>query len=192
MNSLAVVFLCVAISSASCSAVWGGAATLVGPANLGAALKGPSAQASLIGPDGSAISAGADAGALLAAPKAGGVVTAAVAPGVVAGPGLWGGAPLLPPVAVAPAPLLPPILPPIAPVLPVPAKTGTLIDGPSGTIRTSGSANGLIAAPVGPVVGSVGPLVAPAPAIIAGPAPGIIGPGPLLGPGLLAGKLKAW
>lgn len=51
----------------------GGAATLVGPGNPGALIRGPAAEASLLGPDGSHIAAAGQAGAVAAAPIPGGM-----------------------------------------------------------------------------------------------------------------------
>ncbi|KAJ8922513.1 hypothetical protein NQ315_007543 [Exocentrus adspersus] len=96
MNSLVVILLVGVVACAQASVLGWGGATLVGPANPGALLAGPSAKAVLAGPDGSAISAAAQGGVVAASPIAGGVVSAAVAPGAVIGggwlgaPGLWG------------------------------------------------------------------------------------------------------
>lgn len=71
-------------------------ATLVGPSNPGAVLKGPADGANVIGPDGSVIGASGRAGIVVAPPLPGGVVQAAGTPGVVAltGPVGWGLSPL--------------------------------------------------------------------------------------------------
>ncbi|XP_018319867.1 uncharacterized protein LOC108733271 [Agrilus planipennis] len=140
MNTFVAVF-CVALSVANASLWAGHGATLVGPGTHGALLKGPAAAATLVGPDGSHISGHADAGAVEAAPLHGGAITASVAPGYIAH-----AAPVYhAPVYAHAAPIVP-VVPHVAPV--VAHKTGTLIDGPSGTIHTSGSAHGLIAATV--------------------------------------------
>ncbi|XP_060517821.1 uncharacterized protein LOC132696800 [Cylas formicarius] len=99
MNSVIVACLVASLAVYSHAGLLGlgGRATLVGPGNPGALIKGPAAEGVLLGPDGSHIAAAAQAGIVDAAPIPGGVVSAAVAPGRIAigHGGLLGGGLLL-------------------------------------------------------------------------------------------------
>ncbi|XP_018319813.1 uncharacterized protein LOC108733220 [Agrilus planipennis] len=124
MNSFALAVFC-ALLSVSTASWWGGYPSTLTSSVL---LKNPSLATTVIGYDG-------------------GVVSEKIVPGYSAHT-----VPLVTPIITQSAPIFAqaPLLSygSVAHVAPLPLKTGTLIDGPSGTIKTSGSANGLIASTI--------------------------------------------
>ncbi|XP_022903039.2 uncharacterized protein [Onthophagus taurus] len=92
MQTIVAIFL-VTLAAAN-AGHYGG--SLVGPANPGAVIAGPSAKGSVVGPDGSHVVGGAHGGVVNAAPIPGGVVSGAVSPGHVAVGGVGLVAPIAP------------------------------------------------------------------------------------------------
>ncbi|XP_018319837.1 uncharacterized protein LOC108733245 [Agrilus planipennis] len=165
MKCLVALIFCTVFSLPEASYLSSHASVSVGPTTNGAIVKGPASASAIVGPDGSRITSAADSGSISVGTTQGGAISRAHNLGYVPRKPVYASYASNTPHFTSYVASIPPfgsytshitpytihdpeghLLTPLPYAFATPlVKSGTVISGPSGTIKTSGSAHGYIA-----------------------------------------------